>query len=474
MASGNDDISEFLNAQSSEGTRIDGDESFTIAPEKAWEKMAVHALPFEGAWALELVRAAVMHNCFRIDVKQSTEATVFSLIGLEPWDGDILLESVFEFNADVPRAYYHLAVALRVLSKVEGNPFLVSVGNTELLSWNGERIAVSAQATGGEKVRPSKELRVSITSAVSHDRSFFSKLFKFQERGFMAGVSRVLHERAFCCPIPLAIDTRPIQGMHAHPEFAPSSRSRPLFHFQVPAGDGLPTFRLPELSSWERVDEDNPIAVYPHAQLRSAPQPKGDATAVVLVSAFLNQVRRKDSFMSDKSWTEAWSPRHGPSQLLWVRDGVTVDKEDLSTGAFGLLIVASAEGLKTDLSGYQVVHDEAYTERRRRVLSGAANEVLGVLNSKSLQNRQEVKLSAIDIVLRGVGGLIGMVVVIPGLLFWADLAYGYSKVGELNEECKAAFRREFDTFLERLESYRSYGEGGLGGPGGADGKAAPL
>ncbi len=52
MTEDSNQLSAYLNSQSADGTRLGGDENFTISPEKAGEKMSVHALPFPEACTL--------------------------------------------------------------------------------------------------------------------------------------------------------------------------------------------------------------------------------------------------------------------------------------------------------------------------------------------------------------------------------------------------------------------------------------
>ena len=450
----NDDsnqLSDYLSKQSADGTRLDDDQSFTISPEKAWEKVSVHALPFPEAWALELVKAANLAGCSELSVTQTTEVTEFCLRKNAGWNRDWLVEVLVSFDGKVPREYFHVATAARVLAKVLGNPYKLGLGLDSLIKWDGERLQVEDGHDGLVK----ETLRLSISNKEGNQSSFFGKLFKFEERGFMADIAKILHSRAFCSSVPVRIDSRLIRGLHAHPEFAVSRLSKPLFYFQTPPSKILPPFRMEELAPWEEIRRDAPIELKPPRGNSLAHIPPhgdlGEVGAVALLSAFFSTKTRSASFLSNKNKILALGPGNRRSRLVWLKDGVVVEQEFLWEGAFAVLIAASAEGLKTDISGYQLVKDDLYLSRKDEVVGSITREILSFLNANSLSNKQVVAVDTIDVVMNTIFGVVGLVFVIPGLLFFADLAYGSSAARKLSKECEEGFRDEFARFLRELQ-----------------------
>ena len=454
MPEDSNQLSDFLSRQSAEGTRLGGEENFTISPEKAWEKMSVHALPFREAWALELVKAANLAGCSELTVTQTTEVTEFCLRKSSGWNRDWLVEVLVSFDGKVPREYFHVATAARVLSKVLGNPYKLGLGSDPLINWDGERLLVEDGRVRGGLAQ--ETLRLSISNKAGDQSSFFGKLFKFEERGFMAGVSKILHSRAFCSSVPIRIDSRHIRGLHAHPDFAVSKLSRPLFYFQAPPSESLPSFRMEELAPWEQIQADAPIRLKPPEGNPLAELPPdgslGEVGAVALLSAFFSFKSRPSSFMNNKNKVSALGPGSRRSRVLWLKDGVVVEEEVLWDGTFAILVAASAEGLKTDISGYQLAKDELYYSRKDEVVGAISREILNFLDANSLSNDQVVAVDTMEIVLNCVFGVIGLVFVIPGLLFFADLAYGDSAARKLSKECEEGFRDEFARFLEHLQA----------------------
>ncbi|MCA9781569.1 MAG: hypothetical protein KC800_32850 [Candidatus Eremiobacteraeota bacterium] len=454
MSDDSNQLSDYLSKQSAEGTRLDDDQNFTISPEKAWEKVSVHALPFPEAWALELVKAANLAGCSELTVTQTTEVTEFCLRKSTGWNRDWLVEVLVSFDGKVPREYFHVATVARVLAKVLGNPYKLGLGIDPLIIWDGERLdVVDATVPGGET---QETLRLSISNKAGNQSSFFGKLFKFEERGFMADIAKILHSRAFCSSVPVSIDSRPIRGLHTHPDFAVSKLSKPLFYFQAPSSEALPAFRIGELAPWEHLKRDAPIGLNPTPGNGLAHIPPdgdlGDVGAVALLSVFFSTRSRPSSFLNSKNKVSALGPGNRHSRLLWLQDGVVVDQEFLWEGAFAVLIAASAEGLKTDISGYQLVKDELYLSRKNKVVETISGEILSFLSANSLSNNQIVAVDTIEVVMNSIFGVIGLIFVIPGVLFLADLAYGNSAARKLSTECEVAFRDEFAVFLEDLKS----------------------
>ena len=411
----------------------------------------MHALPFPEAWALELVKAANLAGCSELSVTQTTEVTEFCLRKNAGWNRDWLVEVLVSFDGKVPREYFHVATAARVLAKVLGNPYKLGLGLDSLIKWDGERLQVEDGHDGLVK----ETLRLSISNKAGNQSSFFGKLFKFEERGFMADIAKILHSRAFCSSVPVRIDSRLIRGLHAHPEFAVSRLSKPLFYFQTPPSKILPPFRMEELAPWEEIRRDAPIELKPPRGNSLAHIPPhgdlGEVGAVALLSAFFSTKTRSASFLSNKNKILALGPGNRRSRLVWLKDGVVVEQEFLWEGAFAVLIAASAEGLKTDISGYQLVKDDLYLSRKDEVVGSITREILSFLNANSLSNKQVVAVDTIDVVMNTIFGVVGLVFVIPGLLFFADLAYGSSAARKLSKECEEGFRDEFARFLRELQ-----------------------
>ena len=456
---------EFLAEQSQDGETVARSDHFTLSPEQAWEKLSAHALPFEEAWVTEIVRAAVLSGCESIEIKQSSSRTMILLPRIEAWQGDQVLDSLLNFGSGAAPYYRHLAVAFRSLAKVLGNPFSVYTEGKRIFSWTGKEINLELGAFDlAEGQAPaSNELLISISNSADEDRGFFSKIFKMEERSFMTGVSRILHSRAFCSPIPITLDSRSVRGLQAYLTLSRGNNTRPLMHFRAAPSKELPAFRSLLMEAWEKPSSELPITIVGRGEARPDAssvlrelQAMEDSPAgmVVVLTAFLKRVQTNDSFFQSKSKTWAWQPGEGRSKLLWLQDGVVIEEEDLHSGGFGLLVMVSSEGLKSDISGYKLVRNKEFEARRRHALKLASELVYDSLSSKYFEHSQEVTMGSFELMFRAIWGVAGLFLVIPGVLCFLDLAYGVSKIGKLREECEKAFEEEFNSLSEQLETYR--------------------
>lgn len=314
-------LKEFLAQQSDVGKTVVRSDHFTISPQKAWDKLSAHALPFKEAWVLEVVQAAVLANCTSIKVTQTTARTTLRLHREELWDPEQILEALLNFEAHSATYLHRLAVALRVLAKTLGHPFGVYTARRKVFGWTGDELEV-----GNDKFDLPEEnsqvgdLIISVSNSANEDRSIFSKIFKLEERTFVANISALLYRRAFCCPIPLTVDSRSVRGLQAYLQPSQGCASRPLLLLHVPSSEKLPAFLAPSFESWEVAPADAPVAVRVNSESSAAPVDQtvsngpalqfGQVGVVVVLRAFLARESTKDSFMQKNSKTSAW--RHGP------------------------------------------------------------------------------------------------------------------------------------------------------------------
>lgn len=456
-------LSSFLADQSSDGETVMRDDHFTIAPEKAWEKLSAHALPFEEAWILELVRASVLSTCVKFEVKQSTARTIVILSKTSEWDIDLLLSALLEHQPDTPEYYRRIATAIGHLAKRLGNPFTIQRANLRILNWNGNRLDLEREPSHLPDMRPlaPADLVFSISNSAKEDRSFFSKMFKTEERAFIANTLSILHRKAFCSPVPLTVDSRSIRGLQALFHSKAGVVTRPLLQFRVSASRVLPAFPIPRMEDWEKPSTDDPVKVISKnsrassgaSSMSLADIENAEVGLIAILTMAIKKTSTKDSFLFEKSSSSAWEPGQGQSRLFWVQDGVVLQEENLHFGSVGLVLVAGAQGLKTDISGYHLIRNEQYELRRKAVLKAAAKSMLEVVEKNSFDHTQSVTMDPFSLSLRAVGGTLGLFLIVPGVLFFADIAYGHYRVTELESKCQAAFRKEFQEFGTRLNAF---------------------
>ncbi len=378
MTSSLSKIDEFLAEQSSEGSS-DGSGGFSLAPDKALQKIAQYQRAFPEVWLVKVIQAAVVGASEAIRVKLTRQETIieFSLPGLSPER----LETAFhEPKASGDEALDHLLLGLWYVALGRDYPFTLSFPHYQTsLRWDGDRFHRSAAGAGS-----------TLTLRVSHLRvgqvcGWLARRRVVAERCLELG--RCLDERCYTCPVPLTVDGRRIDTLlKGFP--VPGTATIPFFHDLIPVRS-LPDWTVPQ-GSYETAQETQ--------------------TASIVWTGFVG-FEARESF-----WHGV--PTHGG--LSWVLDGVVIHRETLPipTRVVSLEILVSAEGLATDVSGFRLVKNDQLSRRRKTTYA----TTLGRLKEAKPEFRNALSvLKAKDArpsrVLPTVGGVILLPVMPPlGLL----------------------------------------------------------
>lgn len=338
---GNSELERFLRQQSAEGKR-DSEGSFSIARDQALQKLAGFQLPFEGAWALKIVQAAVASGeAQEIRVTLDRTEQRFEMPGLHSWTLEAIEEALFSPDKKGERSIDHLVIGLRGVGLSDLRGFLLGLPDQlEALAWDGENMKRLPLQ------RPVPHPTLSITcKAKFEDGGFFglSSLKTASQRN--AAVTRVLATRAYTCPIPLSVDKRRLDALELDPIHGWGESSQLL---AVGFEDGP----LPELRLSPGVGQGSPPANIPvegvvqqaTADYRKRTPERAGCRVAVLLSLHLERVK------SGKTYT--WEERDSLSHCSWVTDGVVVQIEAANTGATLCSVgwFVAGEGLETDLT----------------------------------------------------------------------------------------------------------------------------
>ena len=104
-------LEQFLASQQEVGL-AESQGAFTIARDEALRKLASFRLPFERAWVLKIVQAAVASGAPSLDIKQTSTDTEFHFTAPKSWTLDRLEEAFFTPNLSGDRALDHLMAGL--------------------------------------------------------------------------------------------------------------------------------------------------------------------------------------------------------------------------------------------------------------------------------------------------------------------------------------------------------------------------
>ena len=119
------DLRTFLSNQYGEG-QVDSEGSFTIASEKALQKLAFFALPHQFDWVLKIVQAVNLWKADSLVVAQSRTATSFTFSPSPQPSPGSLLNALSSTAMNTSDPVHALAMALRSLVEQVGLSFVLA------------------------------------------------------------------------------------------------------------------------------------------------------------------------------------------------------------------------------------------------------------------------------------------------------------------------------------------------------------
>jgi hypothetical protein len=334
----------------------DSSGTFTIAKEKALEKMAAFRLISESAWILKVIQAAVVSNCSEIDVRQTSTATEFHLTGSTGWT---LQQVEDEFHQPESSPLDHLKHGLWSVCLNGMRPFSLTLPQSpEMLFWNG-------QAMLRKRVKPGHKTVLSVSHRTIHEGRGIPLLSNIEAATRNAELARELTQHAFACPKPLRLDRRRLDALQLCPRHGLSSTSYPV-QMGFLKGE-IPEFKLPQatISGFTQPKEVDPKM---RKILKNQATLPSRLALVCLVTAHLRKVAQEK--------TMVWEAYTEESLIYWVRDGVVVERTRPKVGSSGccsLAVFASAEGLDSDAGGFTLRKNDEFSTRERQVCRLGAN-----------------------------------------------------------------------------------------------------
>lgn len=355
------ELFQWIRQQESEGV-LHSEGTFTLAQEQAWKKLGSFQLPFPEAWVLKFVQAAVRAGLSELKVVQSRSDTQFFFEGPLDWGIRELERGLFDMEFEAPEALRHLVVGIRALAGASVRPFSVRFQGVPARHWDGSRFQQAEQV-----VASASSLVLSVSHfEIGHSRSIFS-LDNREARAVSTAILKALTDHCFPSPIPLFVDGRRINGIVNESYYQPRETCRPLAFVTLPPSAELPAFSLLQFEDWQQAQvSGQDVRLDSDEELFSSLSTAG---AMALACVFFKQKE------PDLSGAQTGC-KPGRSTLAWVRDGVVVERELLSIReCVGLLVLVSAEGLKTDLSGLKVRDGAEATLRKCHALYGVGQQL---------------------------------------------------------------------------------------------------
>lgn len=361
----------YLQQQQSEGT-ADSEGVFTIDLKVAKRKLAAFQLPTTESWILVLVQAAHRGGATDIKVTQLARQSIIQISGAQKWSWSALT-AVLDGESTTDGALLAYAVVVRALS---GDERLTSfrVKTPDGISAVWRRGAFKLEQDRIEDVL----LKNQVVFEVSHLGEFPEKRSPFFElrrcaREQLVALRQALVESCFASGIPLVVDGLSIPGLHLGEPLEPHHRRVPM------ALLAIEDYRIPSVPFSAALDSAQE-ELSSQAEI-SASSRELDDEAVLSGLACLSVIQKTEKgWFRSKSSGLADTPAH--SRLLWIQDGVVVSSQRLDVpGNLELTLVVSAAGLKTDLTGLELVRGPELLERKRTVVKLASEELLKLSQS---------------------------------------------------------------------------------------------
>ena len=330
----------------------DSEGSIAVDFEQAWEKLAHYQLSEPEFWILKVVQAANLLGS-PLSVSQTRCDTIVRFVNSPNWDPKELKEATFSSEQVQGSPLSEFSTALRVLISAE-QVFCLALRGLRLF-WNGSRFESHDE--------PDQDLVELVVShfKVGESRSLFS-LRNFSARRRAVNVAVMLERFCRFSAVPISLDTRPVGGLLGDSAFGLIWEVRPLGVLQAKKD-----------SEWAievnrgQITESDLLHEGVRCDLPDEKVLRGQA--ISLVSAFFTLQAYGKSL-------KTYVPRTQTSRLFWVKDGVIVELQAIPhEGSIACLVVASAQGLQTDLSGLALVKSERYFERRESVLEAVSDQV---------------------------------------------------------------------------------------------------
>jgi hypothetical protein len=375
MSDVSQDLQDFLQQEARHG-QTDSRGVFTQTREKMLEKLAGFQLPFEGAWVLKIVQAAVASSSPLLRIVSTDETTRLELSPARPWTIDEVEQALCAPESRPDPALGHLATALRAVGFGQRRAFTIKLADApESLLWEGRTLSRCPAPASPSDFSPC----LIEVGHVAADAPTLTRLASKMAASWKnAEVIKAVAEWCYSCPIPLEVDGRRMDSLQLCPEHG-WSQSSDLLGISFPQAE-LPELPLSQrtlsLAKSERPRQDRGVGAFDHQAPLELSQPPA---AVVLHTLHL-QIGNKGSYLE----------KEGRSHLYWIRDGVIVQKDvwEASEAFCSLGCFVSAQGLAADLTTLSLRRDPHWM-RRRDQAARAASEAVRSLDVEALDRWTE-------------------------------------------------------------------------------------
>ena len=358
------DLGQYLQDARAEGEH-NSEGSFTIAQDKALDKLAHFSLPGPYDWVLKIVQAVNAWNCEVLQIQQTRVATSFFLRPPEqsfPSDEEII-HALRQGSLESAGPVHELCIALRALVDQAQLSFVLATrfeGKAGEPIYSGDDIS---DLSDGDRKKwsdlPTDGLRLTVShfkGSESFTGRYIPTLSNVARRNIE--IAKVLEQRAFCSPTPILLDGREITNPLLNPSVGQNPYYRPLAFGHLDADSQI------KWQSYPALDRMSGYA-------RPRQSRKRDATWCLIRTfeyvALAEYQKAMDSLQGTFNLSFYDQVQH---QVCYVRYGVISGRETIfnSTAATSCACFISADEFRSDLTGLSVNKDESSEEKVTKFL----------------------------------------------------------------------------------------------------------
>lgn len=357
-----DPLQRLLQDASQVGT-LESEGSFTISGDAALGKLANFQLPRKSAWILKVVQAAVTANATFLRINQSNQTTTFVFHPGSDIQVDTLKEALLSPTLSGPTAVQHLAVGLRAVGFGDGRAFTLALDRGDVrtyFGWNGKQLAQRA-----EQLPEAGPPKLTLGVAFPPEDMGRSLGGLVKSKGRATTEYKEVVSNCEVCPIPLILDGRRIDTMQAPHSDENLGNTATLSVGWTPysKGSSLPPLALPkglplQSKSWRPTDKFTDSRVFFFDG-----DPNQTQTSCLVKLRYGYKVESHRS----KHTSFKFQSLNRRSSYAWVKDGVICHREHSKASASPVCfeVYLSADGLRTDLTGFQLQQDDEFLRRAR-------------------------------------------------------------------------------------------------------------
>jgi hypothetical protein len=378
------DLGSFL-AEQAEVGQTESTGEFSVAHEKAMEKLAHFSLVGPYTWMLKLLQSIDLFRPKKLTVTQTREKTTFLFLPTHQSPTEQIVIEAFQagvYRKDDPLA--QLCLSLRALVQQAGLSFVLSINGEELSNspiYSGDDVAKLPES---QRLRWSHHTKPGVQLVVSHfkgQESMSGRLiptFSQWERRDLK-IASLLEDNALFHPISIWLDGRYLNSPVTHADYGITTRFRSVLMWgsRLPQ-DTLARLRVPETF------EGQLLSVYttPTQAVTKVYSRQRDFDCWFLLKARApGRLRTSGLYFGRKT-------KH---EILWLQNGIVVERSEAKglSNITEATILLSAEGFGTDLSGLALTRSEKRTEYQTLAVEMVAQQIAEIAQNAQFLEAQE-------------------------------------------------------------------------------------